>query len=200
MYQKLTEYLKKYEKKIPLNPFAFPSPQKAAVLVLLLKEEGVETILFTKRSEIVEHHKGQICFPGGVYDKNDKTLMHTALRETEEEIGLKSGLVSLLGELGDIFTPSGFQVKPFVGFVSDPYLLTPSTEEIADVFTVPISHLMNSANRQSVIRSYSGLEYHDTLFTFKNHQIWGATGRIIVELLEIMKKAGTALSDVSPNG
>ena len=185
MYSKLSNFLKNYEKKKPLNPFAHTSPQQAAVLVLLGKQAGEEAILLTKRSEGVEHHKGQVCFPGGVHDRLDETLWHTALRETKEELGVTPSSIGFLGELGNIFTPSGFEVHPFVGFAREEYRLNPNSGEIDEAFTVPLSHLMDEKNRHFVTRNYNGQEYQDTVFIYNSHQIWGATGRIITEFLEI---------------
>ena len=162
-----------------LNPIlATPETQEAAVLVLLHDDMGIPSLILTKRSEEVLHHKGQICFPGGVFD-GDESLWETALRETEEEIGLKKNQITYLGELGKIITPTGFQITPFVGRVLGPIEYVPSAGEIAEIFSVPVSHFLDLKNLEFVPR--------DAVFHFRDHKIWGATGRIIIEFLEAWK-------------
>ncbi len=169
----------------PLNNITLSKPPiQSAVLVLCYEDGNGEQIIFTRRSETVEHHKGQICFPGGVKDDLDGTLWQTALRETKEEIGLNPQKVVFVGELGNVFTPTGFKVTPFVGFAESPFEWAPSIGEIAEIFSVPISHLMNPKNLEMVPRNYFGREFLDPVFTFNNHQIWGATGRILMDFLE----------------
>lgn len=189
MFSKLAEYLKSYPKKIPINPFAYENPQEAAVLVFLDSLAGETTLLLTRRSETVEHHKGQVCFPGGVADRRDDSLWKTALRETEEETGISPPSVGFLGELGNIFTPSGFKVHPFVGFAQKEYRFCPNAGEIEEIFTVPLCHLLDLKNHHPVTRNFSGTEYQDTVYIYRNHEIWGATGRIITEMLEVWQKA-----------
>ncbi|MDO8520143.1 MAG: CoA pyrophosphatase [Deltaproteobacteria bacterium] len=161
--------------------------REAAVLVLFHELAGEPSLVLTKRSEEVLHHKGQICFPGGVCDEGDGSLWETALRETEEEIGIKRDSIRYLGELGKITTPTGFQVTPFVGFLTGPAEYLPNPDEITEIFSVPVSHLLDLKNLKLVPRSHEGHNYHDAVFHFKTHEIWGATGRIIVEFLEAWK-------------
>lgn len=187
MYAHLSEILKN-QKRAQLNSLSFDTdPASAAVLVLLFKENGEDHVVLTKRSEEVEHHKGQICFPGGVKDDTDSSLWHTALRETHEEIGLAPEHIKFLGELGPVITPTNFHVTPFVGMAKPPFEWHVNPREIAEIFSVPFSHLLSPQNIRFTKRQFNGLEYQDPLFTFGNHEIWGATGRILVELLEMWK-------------
>lgn len=194
MHQRLASVLKSRPKTALNSVLYSPDLQEAAVLVLLHDDHGTPSLILTKRSEEVLHHKGQICFPGGVFDE-DENLWETALRETEEEIGIKKDQITFLGELGKIITPTGFQVTPFVGRVETPLTYTPNPGEIAEIFSVPVSHLLDLKNLEFVPRSFEGHDYKDAVFNFGDHKIWGATGRIIVEFLEAWKS-----TDESRNG
>lgn len=189
MYSQLSRYLKDYKKRPPVNNFSLSSPLSAAVLVLLYDDNGKDCLILTKRSETVAHHKGQICFPGGVHDRADESLWHTAIRETEEETGISSKTIRFLGELGQIVTPSGFEITPFVGCLNHAPRYAPNEAEISEIFSPPVSAFLDPDNFRFEVRHYNDLEYRDPVFSFKNHQIWGATGRIIVEFLEIWKSA-----------
>lgn len=156
----------------------------AAVLVPLVIDRGEVSLLFTKRTEEVRHHKGQICFPGGVHDDGDQTLWHTALRETEEEIGIDKSNITCLAQLPGIVTPTGFQVTPFTGFISSLSGLSPNAAEITTVFSVPFKHLQNPQNIRFETQEFFGVPYNMPFFTFGEHVIWGATGRMILSLLK----------------
>ncbi|MBI2340715.1 MAG: CoA pyrophosphatase [Deltaproteobacteria bacterium] len=184
MDKQLSKFLARQKRAVQTHPGAPAQLTKAAVLVLLLREKGEDHLLFTKRSQIVLHHKGQICFPGGACDEGDSDLWATAIRETREEIGLEPSLVSSVGRLGQLATPSGYLVTPFVGRVSQSFTLKPSLSEIAEIFTAPVGHFLNPENFRHVKKQLYGIEYEDPTFIYKNHEIWGATGRILVEFLE----------------
>lgn len=214
-YFRLKEILLKMDQEPPAWQKDSRLP-KAAVLVLLHRVHNQESLLLTKRSQEVAHHKGQICFPGGVRDEEDATLWETALRETEEEIGLPKHPISLIGQLSPLVTPSGFLVFPFVASLHESLNLKINPTEITEAFSVPLDSLFNPANLQFVRRSSSSWEaleetlsqgtasrgvpqeflhqvksgYDDPLFTYNNHEIWGATGRIILQLLEALRQAG----------
>ena len=113
----------------------------AGVMLLLFEKEKEYHILFQKRSQEVEHHKGEISFPGGVYDEGDMDLMATALRETWEEMGIKRDDVALLGQLSRLETTTNFRIVPFVGAFQHPYSYRINQSEVAQVLEVPIRHL-----------------------------------------------------------
>jgi len=168
-----------------MDPKFISNPIDAAVLVLCHKKNGENYLLLTKRSENVAHHKGQICFPGGVKDKNDPTLWDTALRETWEEIGLPKEHVSFRRELSVITTPTGFRVTPFVGSITNLHDLNPSPIEIAEVFWVPMNHLLDAKNFSLEKKIYFGITYDDPTYIYKDYKIWGATGRIMRDFLSV---------------
>ena len=157
----------------------------AAVLVLQHEIEGEAQLLFTQRTEEVLHHKGQICFPGGMVDEGDRSLWDTALRETREEIGVDPSRITRLKELSVQYTPTGFRVTPFVATIEVPQVWSPNPYEIASIFSVPISHLKDPSHFKLLKKEYQGESYIDPHFTFGQHIIWGITGRILSEYLGI---------------
>jgi 8-oxo-dGTP pyrophosphatase MutT (NUDIX family) len=190
MFPLLAEYLKK-NKRPPLSSHGLPEPRtKAAVLLLAFEQEGKDHLLFNKRTETVAHHKGQICFPGGVQDEIDSSPWATALRETHEEMGITAEQINYVGELGQITTPTGFLITPFVGLLQAPFNLKPNPDEIAEVFTVPLDHFLDAAYLRFVTRNYFGHDYQDPVFTYKHHEIWGATARILIDFLEVWRIIG----------
>ena len=161
--------------------------QRAAVLVPLVNNGSECTLLFTKRTETVETHKGQISFPGGVVDGTDTDPVHTALRETHEEIGISPGSVETLGLLDDIVTPVGFVITPVVGFLTLLPRVSPSDIEVAEVFQIPLSFFADPANGRMEYREFRGRQQEVWFYDTGRHLIWGATARIVRMVLE---KAG----------
>lgn len=160
----------------------------AAVLVPFFEKAGECHLLFTKRSDRVKHHKGQISFPGGVFDKEDENLSQTALRESFEEVGLRPSDVHLLGCLDDIITTTKFIVTPFVGLFPYPYPFRVSEVEIAELIEVPLSSLLRKdAFGQMVIREGDHERVVDA-YRYGRHTIWGATARILKQLLELIPR------------
>lgn len=186
---RLSQILENRPKK-PLNDLTLPFDlQPSAVLVPLFVENGDVSVLLTKRTEQVAHHKGQICFPGGVCDKNDNSLWLTAVREAQEEIGIKPDVITEVGKLGVVVTPTGFVIHPFVATINPPGTFRPNPEEIEEIFFVPVSHLANARNLTFVSRTWFGRTYQDPVFTFRGREIWGATGRILVDFLQAWRSA-----------
>src|SRR5215472_6843030 len=127
-------------------------PTPAAVLVPLVNRESGLTVLFTERSPHLPDHPGQISFPGGRIDPGDSDARNAALREAEEEIGLPRERVTLLGDLADYDTVTGYRVTPVVGWVEPPFEVRPHALEVADVFEVPLAFLLEPANLQRHFR------------------------------------------------
>lgn len=162
-----------------------PNFRRAAVLVPLLESDGEVHVLFTKRSDTVEHHKGQVSFPGGGHDPDDADLLETALRETQEEIGLQASDVRVLGALDDYVTISDFVVSPYVGVIPYPYEFTVSDFEIDEIFTVPVPALLDDDNFHMVMEVRHGHLRPQYFFRADPHVIWGITGRILYQFLDL---------------
>jgi 8-oxo-dGTP pyrophosphatase MutT (NUDIX family) len=162
----------------------------AAVLLLLYPKAGSDHILFTVRTNRVEHHKGQISFPGGAVHAADADLATTALRETYEEVGVEPEAIEMLGRLDDTVTISNFRVTPFVGVLhGGPHEWVPSPLEVAEVLEVPVSHLLDPANLAREQRERDGERVEALAYLFEGHRIWGATARMLTEYLDLLREA-----------
>lgn len=158
----------------------------AAVLIPIFRDRGAYRILFTKRSDKVEAHKGQISFPGGRVDEGDASLLDTALRETQEEIGLPRETVEVLGRTDDARTmSSNYVVHPFVGLIPYPYPFTLSSHEVEKLIQVPFSLFF--AQEKFVPVHYEGWTYQSVTYTYDDEVIWGATARIMQNLVKILR-------------
>jgi len=163
--------------------------KNAGVIMPIFEKEGEIYILLTKRTENVRDHKGQIAFPGGVMEKDDRTILDTALREIEEEIGLNRRDIDILGALDDIITLTGYQITAFVGYFIYPYNFNISKKEIVNIFELPLSEFMNPLIiRKEHNMSFMGKPYIVYYFDFPEHTVWGATARLIIQLLDIVYK------------
>ena len=158
----------------------------AAVMILLYRKEGEYCILLNKRSEEVEHHKGEMSFPGGARDPEDLDLLETALRETEEEMGIKREDITVLGEMDEIVTRSNFQVSVFTGTIEYPYKFTPSAIEIAEVVEFPVAALIDPASRRVETRWIDGMPLTSYSYVHEEHVVFGATARILQSCIEIL--------------
>ena len=160
---------------------------KSAVLVPIVKRENGLELLFTKRSDTVEHHKGQISFPGGATDATDLSPADTALRETFEEIGLERSAITIIGVMDDLRTPSGFVVTPVVGFIEHLPPLYINAEEVAQIIFVPLKKFFDDSLRHSEIRERDGVKIE--VFTYKvwKEPVWGATAFFVKQLISLLK-------------
>ena len=160
-----------------------PGYRRAAVLVPLILAGRIPELLLTERTHTVETHKGQVSFPGGVSDARDSGADETALRETNEELGIPSREVTVVGTLDDLATPTGFVITPVVGVMRRMPLLAPNGEEVANVFCVPLSFFEEERNAASEIRVVHGKEIQVWSYRWGAQTIWGATAWIIRSLL-----------------
>lgn len=168
-----------------------PGLKASAVLLLLYPKNGEYCVLFNKRTEEVEFNKGEICFPGGGKDPEDPDLVATALRETQEEMGIRPEDVTILGELDERTTRSGFIIHPFVGTIPYPYEFRPSSVEVAAVLEVPISTLLDSRHVREEMRVQpDGRLVRSRSYAYESHLIYGATARILQRFLELLERSG----------
>jgi 8-oxo-dGTP pyrophosphatase MutT (NUDIX family) len=153
----------------------------AAVLIPLIVHKEL-TVLLTQRTAHLKNHSGQVSFPGGRAEPGDASAEFTALRETEEEIGLAMQRVEVLARLPDYRTRTGFRVTPVIGLVAPPLELAPDPREVAEVFEVPLAFLMDERNRQRRTREFQGQQVGYYVFEYGARVIWGATAGILVNL------------------
>ncbi|HWO93979.1 MAG TPA: CoA pyrophosphatase [Dehalococcoidia bacterium] len=169
-----------------------PGQMSSAVLVPLYVESSRYHILFTKRSDHVEHHKGQISFPGGAQDPDDPDLLHTALRETHEEIGVDPADVEVLGQLDDFVTITNFRVRPYVGLIRrSPYEFIYNRHEVAEVLVVPVSHLVDDRNIAEELRQVGERQVMMRSYVFEDHVIFGATAFMLRAFLDLLAEEGS---------
>lgn len=157
----------------------------AAVLIPIFQMDGHWRVLLTRRSQNVEHHKGEISFPGGHRDPEDPDLLHTALREAEEEVGIPPTEVLVLGRLDDIITITGFRIRPFVGRIPYPFEINPSDDEISEVIVLPLFRFFEPDifTRREFTRA--GEIYPVYYFRIDEYNVWGATAKMLKQFLEI---------------
>jgi 8-oxo-dGTP pyrophosphatase MutT (NUDIX family) len=155
----------------------------AAVLVPLYVQNGSLHVVMTKRREDMRRHAGEISFPGGRQDEGESELRATALREAHEEIGLEPAAVQLIGALTPTPTfVTGYSIYPFVGLIEPGHIWTPSEREVAQVLEFPLPELRSSFARRRLVRR--GIPFKTDTYVVGDHLIWGATARMLSELLE----------------
>jgi 8-oxo-dGTP pyrophosphatase MutT (NUDIX family) len=159
----------------------------AAVLIPLVAHLGELTVLFTQRTAHLKSHAGQVSFPGGRAEPGDPSAEFTALRETEEEIGLPARSVEVLARLPDYRTRTGFRVTPVIGLVRPPLALAPDPREVDEVFEVPLAFLLDPANRQRRTREFRGTTVGYYVFEYRQRVIWGATAGMVVNLHKMLE-------------
>jgi 8-oxo-dGTP pyrophosphatase MutT (NUDIX family) len=178
--------LERLKDRLPQKPAsAAPDPDlvPAGVLVPLFVEAEEVQVLFTERTLMVKDHRGQIAFPGGVRDPQDPHLLATALRETEEEIGLDPGVVEVLGTLPAVATITGYQITPFVGLIPHPYDFRPSPREVKRLLAFPVAEFFAPERWSSGPYVFQGRITRVCYWHNGQEVVWGATARILLNLL-----------------
>ena len=165
-----------------------PSLTQAAVMVLLYLRDGEYVILLNKRSDTVEDHKGEMAFPGGRMEPTDASPVDAALRETFEEMGVRPEDVHVLGPLGGVSTPSGYYVSPFVGTIPGAYNFKKSASEVAEVVEVPLATVVREGTVSMDIQVADGYTKKFDAYLYEGHVIFGATARILGDLLKILER------------
>lgn len=185
------QYLMAPLSRIKAKEFAknYLKPKKSAVLILLFPENDILNTVFIKRPEYPGVHSGQIAFPGGKFEKTDKNLQETALRETHEEIGVSPNTVKVVGQLTDLYiNPSNFLVSPFIGYTPERPNFIIDNHEVDDIITYDLLDLGNEKLvSKKEIKLSIGLTLKTPYYDIKGHTVWGATAMIISELNAVMK-------------
>ena len=157
--------------------------RNSAVLVPLVRVAGEWHLLFTKRTEDLEHHRGQVSFPGGSLEEHEP-FEAAALRETFEEVGIPPQAIEVVGLMHDIWTPSRFIITPVVGIVHSLDRLEINPGEVSRVFTAPVSFFLNNANAEIRNITLHGMERQVHFYRYDGETIWGATAIILRDLVQ----------------
>ncbi|TKB45980.1 CoA pyrophosphatase [Thalassotalea mangrovi] len=168
--------------------FRYPGRLKNAGVLIPIQEGeyGLEVVL-TRRADHLYHHPGQVSFPGGKCEPLDANIIATALRETHEEIGVGVDEVEIIGQLGQYHTISGYLITPVVGFIPKHYPFQLDSNEVAEVFSVPLTHFLNEQNHLKVQVSRKGMSHKIYFMPYMTYNIWGATAAIIKDLVSHLK-------------
>lgn len=170
--------------------FLPPKPWRPASVLLPLVMRDEPTVLLTRRTERLADHAGQVSFPGGGREPADADPIATALRETEEEVGLARSYIEVVGYLRGYLTISGYAVSPVVGLVRPGFVLKPDPLEVADIFEVPLAFLLEPRNRQLQMREFGGEQVGFYFFAYQDHNIWGATAAMLINFLDQLGAEG----------
>jgi 8-oxo-dGTP pyrophosphatase MutT (NUDIX family) len=159
---------------------------RAAVLIPLFFKNGESHILFTKRTDKVEHHKGQIAFPGGRHDAADGDLKTTALRETWEEMGIKPSDINIVGRTDNFLTNTNFMISPYLGFIPHPYQYKLNRDEIAEVYEIPLQLLLDPNIFEIRPMDINGIRWYIHYYHCNGLLIWGVTGFLLSNFFSIV--------------
>jgi 8-oxo-dGTP pyrophosphatase MutT (NUDIX family) len=191
----LSEITSQLENRLDHNicdvpPDAYDGYFPAAVMILLVRENSSWNILYTQRTDSVRDHKGQVSFPGGAWEKQDPCLKDTAIRETFEEIGVHQGEIQVFGSMPPMRTITKYYITPFIGTIPWPYPLHIEQQEVERAFLIPLSWLLDDANREE-------REFEDKILNIRRdvtfykeydgHLLWGITAMLTVKFLELLK-------------
>jgi 8-oxo-dGTP pyrophosphatase MutT (NUDIX family) len=172
--------------------------KNSAVMILFINKQNIPHLIFTKRTEWVETHKGQISFPGGMRDAVDVDLFQTARRETFEEIGIRPEQIQLLGQLDDFYTVTNFIISPFVGFLANDFLYQINEREVAKVLEVPLSLFLRSDRFEVKKWPYQNKLYDVYFYHYQQEVIWGATAFILNRFIDRVFQYNPAPNPISP--
>lgn len=174
--------------------YQHPTPLKsAAVLIALFDDNNTKAannptdsglqVLLTRRASHLKHHPSQISFPGGKVELTDTDLVHTALREAKEEIGLDPNTVSIIGQLPSYQVISGFQVTPIVAMINSRQPYQMDKNEVDEIFHVPLQHFLQNENHHIIDSYRNGTHHHVHFYPYKHYNIWGATAAMLKDLI-----------------
>jgi 8-oxo-dGTP pyrophosphatase MutT (NUDIX family) len=165
------------------------APIPAAVLIPVIARAGGPVLLFTRRTEHLARHSGQISFPGGRSEAGDLSPVQTALRETREETGIDPAFVAIAGFLPRYLTGTGFDISPVVGVVAPGFSLAPDAREVAEIFEVKLGFFLDPANARDISREMAGRTRKVHVFEPEGHYIWGITAALLFDLAALLRAA-----------
>jgi 8-oxo-dGTP pyrophosphatase MutT (NUDIX family) len=185
------EFLLKFSlnsRSVSLHQYRHHSPLKKAAVLIPLVDDGQQLhVLLTKRASHLRHHAGQVAFPGGKVEELDLNLIHTASRETHEEIGLPPSLINVIGNLHSYQVISGFEVTPIIAFIPYNYTYAQDDNEVSEIFQVPLQHFLDPKNHISFKVRRKGFSHKVHFMPYKHYNIWGATASMIKDLVIHLK-------------
>lgn len=182
------ERLREILKRRPAIEIDAPEYRRACVLVPLILNDGQWSILFSRRSESLAAHSGQIAFPGGAVEQGE-ALEAAAVREAEEEVGLRADAVELIGRLDDLVTNSGFLVAPFVGVIRERIEYVLHEAEVTEVFEVPVDAVLDVTQPEVHFVTFRDQQYPVYSYRYRDYEIWGLTGRMLKSFLDLVWQA-----------
>jgi len=172
---------------------------EAGILVPVTIDQVNPEIILTRRAQHMNTHKGQVAFPGGKYDEDDASLVHTALRECHEEIGVSPDQVEVIGPLSQVVSLHGIRVTPYVGLVDKNVTLTPNLEELDSIFKVPTNFFNSAEPKRRDKMTYKGMALsvpsYDYAFEGETYEIWGLSAIVLVELMNIAFDSNITIFD-----
>ncbi len=174
-------------KRVTRAPAPVPSP--AAVAVLFNIANGEPCVLMIKRARSLTHHSGEWAFPGGMIEESDRSPMHAALRETNEELGVGAKEIDIWCGMAPVDTSTGFEVWPYAGRIRDRAVLTPQVSEVAEVVNVPVRVFVDETSKRTITLIRDGSTRTMPAYAYGDRIIWGASARIIANTLDIVKNA-----------
>ncbi|MCK6261825.1 CoA pyrophosphatase [Vibrio sp. ZSDE26] len=153
--------------------------RKASVLVGFIERPQGLSVVLTKRAKHLKHHPGQISFPGGKYEESDPSLLYTAIRETQEEVGISPEHIDIFGQMPELITVSHFSVTPVLAFISPSYSMSIDRNEVDEAFEIPVSFMLDKKQLHSHLFTINQNSHRVFALPYKNHFIWGMTAQII---------------------
>jgi len=171
-----------------IHQYRYHSALKTAAVLIPIIEGTTKNnlpqlqVLLTKRASHLKHHGGQISFPGGKAEAFDHDIIATAIRESEEEIGLHANNINIIGQLHPYQTISGYIVTPIVAFVKKPQLYTIDENEVTEVFHVPLNHFLNTSNHHFISIMHQNSQHRVHFMPYQHYNIWGATAAMLKDL------------------
>lgn len=185
-YQEAIQTIRGRLSSRPPQRLKIPDFKPASIVLPFFNMNGEAYLLFTIRTDEVEHHKGQVSFPGGAREEQDRSLQETALRETYEEVGIPQRIVNIIGQLDDFPTITNFLVTPFVATIPYPYPHKINTGEVAEILEVPLDLFLNGIAFEMKEKKFGEVTYPVYYYHFKHAMIWGVTGFIINRFIELV--------------
>jgi len=174
---------------------------EAGILVPVTRNGRCPEIILTRRAQHMNTHKGQVAFPGGKHDDEDESLMHTALRECHEEIGVSPDKVQIIGQLSQVISLHGIRVTPYVGLVDESVELTPNLDELDSIFKVPVSFFDTAEPKRRDRMTYKGVALSVPSYDFQTdsdtYEIWGLSAIVLVELMNLAFESNITIFDTT---